>query len=232
MSERPSWDPVRGRLRLSARQLGVLAAQVHAAKADTHEHDVQELVKAGLLKVDGAVPINLRAVATAAAGVRAQVAVTRRARRGDVRVGITWGEAGVIVMRAAGADRVTDIAVQPPTRLARTVWRVLQLGPRPDPSGRAAVEVDTDALLAPFSDREAAWTGWLGIDPATLVLDRLDVKADPRRPPASWALLDGGAHGLWDVTSAEAGGRLTLTPTSASAAYAAIAALQPVAEHS
>ena len=63
-----------------------------------------------------------------------------------------------------------------------------------------------------------------------MVLDRLDVAADPRRPPATWAVLDARAQGLWEVSAPEAGGQMTLTPTSAAAAYAAIAVLQPVPE--
>lgn len=222
-------DLVRGRLRLSARQLGDLAELLDGSRQDP-DAAARELVETGLLGADGALTDVLRAAAAAAASARAQVAVTRLARHRKVRLGITWGEAGIVVMRAVPADEVGDVVVQSPTRLARTVWRVLQLAPRPFLPDRSAMEVDAEALLAPFADREAGWTRTLGVDPATMVLDRLDVVADPRRPPATWAVLDARAQGLWEVSAPEAGGQMTLTPMSAAAAYAAIAVLQPVPE--
>lgn len=227
MREPPSWDPVRGRLRLSPRQLGVLGGRSPASQADAETSSAQQLRAAGLLDGVGESPPMLRAVAAAAAGTQAQIAVTRVAHATAVRVGISWGESGMLVMRAAGADEVTDIVLQPPAHLARTVWRVLQLGPRPSAVDRREVEIGIDALLAPFAGRATGWTDTLQLDPAAIVLDRLDVVADALRSPASWAILDGGTAGLWHVTGANRPGLITLAPTSPAAAYAAIAALQP-----
>lgn len=230
MNEPPSWDPVRGRLRVSPRQLSVLAGLLSRMQPDAEDAAARELVAAGLLSNGGTLSSALRAVAAAAADARAQVAVTRLTQRGDVRVGITWGESGVVVMRMAGANQVSDVVVQPPTRLARTVWRILQLGPRPSASNRRTIEVDADALLAAIDGRAAAWTESLCVDPVTMVLNRLDVVANAEQPPASWAVLDAGTRGLWKVTAPGKDGPLTFWPTSSAEAYAEIAALQPVSE--
>lgn len=230
MNDAPWWDARRGRLRLSPRQLGALADLVRDGQADVGDPAARELIVAGLLTDGGVLPAGLRAVAAAAADARGQVAVTRLMRRGAVRVGVTWGESGVLVMRAAGADELGDVILQPSTCLARSLWRVLQLGPRPSTPDRATVEVAAAALLAPFARGSARWTRTLRIDAGAMVLNRLDVVADTKRPPATWALLDAGRRGLWKVTSPSLDSPFTISPTSPAATYAEIGALQPVPE--
>jgi len=217
-------------LRLSPRQVGVLAAVVHSSSPDTEEPAVRELLDAGLLRADGAVPAALVGVAVAAAGARVQMAVTRLACGGRARVGITWGEDGIVVMRQLEAATVGDVVVQPPVRLGRTIWRIMQLGHRPTSPERGDITVDIDALLAPFIGGSGAWVSALGIDPTVMVLNRVDALVGPHRPALSWALLDGGPRGLWEVASSCDHGHVRLSPTDPVAAYAAITALQPRTE--
>jgi len=108
-------------VRLSPRQVGVLAAALHSSLPDMEEQTVRQLLDPGLLRADGTVPDALVGVAAAAAGAQVQMAVTRLAFRGCARAGITWGEDGIVVMRESAAATVGDVVVQPPDRLARTI---------------------------------------------------------------------------------------------------------------
>lgn len=160
-----------------------------------------ELRAAGLLGADGLPVALLEPVAAAAATVRVQLEVARVRGGRARRVLVQWSPGGLLVVPAGPADQVGDVAFQPPDALARTLWRLLHLGPRPRPPADGdrppAGPLATTELLGAFANGSAPWLSALGAVGASLA--RVDIRTAAGPPLVSLALVDSPA-GLWEIT--------------------------------
>jgi hypothetical protein len=83
------------------------------------------------------------------------------------------------------------VVFAPPTSLARILWQILQLGPRPLPASEASVtERSVTELLAPFHGTEQGWVAQMGLTIDEVVLDRVDLRLPGRDEPAVLSVLD------------------------------------------
>ena len=188
--------------------------------ADT-ERVVAELGKAGMLEADGRPVALLEPVAAVAATVRVQLEVARVRGGRPRQVVIQWSPEGLLVVAGGPLDRVGDVAFQRPNALARALWRLLQLGPRPAAGEhrRTVGPLATADLLAAFGDGPTPWLKALGATDVSL--DRVDVRTAPGPPLASLALVDSTA-GLWEITGdGDEGYRCPTDPVTVFTVFAA-----------
>ena len=177
---------------------GLVDAADPSGAADM-DRAVAELGTAGMLEADGRPVALLEPVAAAAATVRVQLEVAR-VRGGRVRqVLLQWSPEGLLAVPGGPLDRVGDVAFQRPNALARTLWRLLRLGPRTGAGGHRpmAGPLTTGDLLAALGEGPTPWVRALGATDVSL--DRVDVRTAPGPPLVSLALVDSTA-GLWDIT--------------------------------
>lgn len=228
----PGWDAERGRLRLTRRQLAGLAATVEGAPAD--DDLTAALGRAGLANdrgrlVGGAA---LAAVAAASFAVRLRLWRVPCGEPGR-RLELVAGPDGLVAFvpddpaepdQVGDPDEVGEVIAQPPERVAVTLWRMLGLGPRPDPP-RPTVEVEAATLRQAFDQGDAALGRQLGVDPSELVLLRVDAaRRDGDAEIATLAVIDAGSHGVWEGRGDAAA--MTLVPRSSEGVFAGLARLQ------
>lgn len=115
------------------------------------------------------------------------------------RAVLQWSPTGLLVVPGGPLDEVGEIAFQRPAALARSLWRLLALGPRPesDTLRPSAGPLDPGELLAPFTGRPVLWLQ--SLDVANATLSRVDVRVGDGPPLASLAMVDSAA-GLWEIT--------------------------------
>lgn len=219
-------DVTAGRLRLSPRHLLSLARVVRGEQQCGDEQPLDELAAAGLISGEGRVVDAVRPVAVAAASILMRLEVAR-ARRGETRrVQVQWSAAGLLVVPTGPFEHVEEIAFQHPSALARTLWRLLQLGPRPLPSdeAREVGPLSLGQLLHPFEMGEVGWLPSITTYERSATLDRVDVHTSADDAPVPLALVD-TPEGLWEVTSPD-GALFHLRPSSPAAVFSTFAAWQ------
>lgn len=221
----PSMDLASSRLRLSRDHLLTLARVVRGEQQPGDEQPKAELAAAELITSDGRVVDAVRPVAVAAASTLMRLEVAR-ARGGHMRhVQVQWSPAGLLVVPAGPSERVEEMAFQHPSALARTLWRLLQLGPRPLPhKGRKVGPLSVEQLLKPFDGGEAGWLHAVSAHTDSATLDRIDLHTGPHVAPVPLALVD-TPGGLWEVTSLD-GTSFHLQPTSPVVIFSTFAAWQ------
>jgi hypothetical protein len=206
-ADTPSLDLDAGRLRLSARHLGTLADLASQDGAPPDPELLATLTAAGVLAPDGEVVPRLRPLAAAAATGQTVVRVSRL--RGDLlrEVQVRAGPDGVLVAPVAD-DGVGEVALQEPTALARTLWRLSHLGPRTT-RPTATATTTPDALVAGVREGTGRWREELGVTDATLT--RLEARTAPEGPVAGLLLLDAPEGCWWAVGE---GARVRLVPAT------------------
>lgn len=221
----PSMDLAAGRLRLSRRHLLTLARVVRGEEQFGDEQPLDELAAAGMIGADGRIVDAVRPVAAAAASTLMRLEVAR-ARQGHTRhVQVQWSPAGLLVVPAGPFERAEEVAFQHPSALARTLWRLLQLGPRPLPDETRTVgPLSVDQLLEPFDGGEARWLHMVTAHVASATLDRIDIHTGPDDAPVPLALVD-TPDGLWEITTPD-GTRFHLQPSSPAVIFSTFAAWQ------
>jgi hypothetical protein len=205
--EAPSLDVDAGRLRLSAHHLGALAALATHDVPRPEPELLEALTAAGIVDPDGEVVPRLRPLAVAAAS--GQVVIRLSRLRGDLlrEVQVRAGPDGVLVAPVADGG-VGEVALQEPTALTRTLWRLCHLGPRATPS-TATATTTPDELVAGVRQGTARWREELGVSDATLT--RLEVRTAPQDPATGLLLLDAPEGCWWAVGE---GPRVRLDPTT------------------
>lgn len=186
-----SFDPRAGRLAASEQQLQDLASLHEGAGLDADTEAI--LVAAGFLRPDGSLVDELVPVARTVAAPVADLALRRAHRLGATRVRVRWSPHATVAASPHGDTTTVDqVLVGAPTALARILWQLAELGPRPRPD--AAVVEATDDALAPFRDGVAGtWADRVGATDARLL--RLEGEVEDQQLAIVVADLDGG--GLW-----------------------------------
>lgn len=214
-------DPDARRARLHRRHLAVLAAVASGEPVEDRAAQ-RELTHAGAFDDAGRLTATLAPLAVAAATAELVVTLVRL-RPGDERsVEVRAGPDGVLVAPAEGAG---EVALAPRSALARTLWRLLHLGPRHATQPARCGPLHPEQLVAPFTEgHQPGWLTELGVDPAHAVLDRVDLHTRRDGPTASLAVLDTGDH-LWQLTP-RGDGRLHLESVRPLRLFTALAAWQ------
>ena len=185
------FDPRAGRLAASEQQLRDLVDVYGGAGLDADTEAL--LVAAGFLRPDGSLVDELVPVARTVAAPAADLALRRAHRLGATRVRVRWSpHATVASAPHVDATRVDQVLVGAPTALARLLWQLADLGPRPRPE--ATVVQGPDDALAPFRDGvTGTWADQVGATDARLL--RLEGEVDGQ--PVAVVAADLDAGGLW-----------------------------------
>lgn len=185
------FDPRAGRLAASEQQLQDLAGVLDGAGPGVDTEAM--LVAAGFLRPDGSLVDQLVPVARTVAAPAADLALRRAHRLGATRVRVRWSpHATVASSPHADVTRVEQVVVGAPTALARILWQLADLGPRPRPA--VTVLEDPDDALAPFRDGVVGtWADQVGATDARLL--RLEGELDGQ--PVAVVVADLDAGGLW-----------------------------------
>jgi hypothetical protein len=141
-------------------------------------------------------------------------------------VRVTWSPAGVLALRAGPSEVVQDVVFAQPSSLARILWQILQLGPRPLPATDARLTgLSATELLAPFHGPDEGWVARVGLPVAEVVLDRVDLRLPGRDQPAVLSVLDHEQRGLWEIASAD-GNSFDVAPAAPTTVFSALAGWQ------
>lgn len=220
------WHAERGVLRLERARLTDVAALAGGGEVDAAT--LGQLRDEGVVDADGRLAAGPALAGVASVAARLRLTATRVPCGGPGRrlelVAGPRGLVGFVPDDPQQPGGVGEVLAQPPDRVAATLWRLLRLGPRPDPP-RSAVEVDAEVVRAAFDDGEATLAGRLGASPDQVALVRLDgVERSGSGQVAALVAVDAGRRGLWEATGDAAA--VTLTPRTGEAVFAGLARVQ------
>lgn len=205
----------------------MLARVVRGERSEpSDDPSVAELAAGGLISGEGCVANAVLAVAVAAASTLVRLDIARVGVGRTRGVQVWWSPVGLLMGPAGPADLVDDVAFCHPSALARTLWRLLQLGPRPQPDG-ALGPLSAENLLAPFDGSGGSQRGWLRsvtAQPGLATLDRIDLRMAPDNAPVTLVLVD-TPEGLWEITSQD-GAAFHVRASSSTAIFSTFAAWQ------
>jgi hypothetical protein len=206
-------------MRVTRADLAALGTRGH----DLEPESAQRLRAAGLLDPDGALVPTAVPLANAVAASSARVDVTRATVGRSAAAQVWWGSQGVVVLPVSQTP--TEVALQAPDALARTLFRLLQLGPRPVATA-APTTMPLDVLLGPFRGEADGWLTTIDVHPEDAVLCRLEVRVGPADEPATRVAIVDTPAGLLDVRTDPSGDGVALAPTGPVDVFAALCRLQ------